>query len=131
MTVSEQFFQSKVTSHLRDLQFKFIKLFQMIPVSKDLLPVNKPKPLTIEEMERRRTLARQRHQEQQLAKLEQVDEVAVELQAKLNMDNVQNVQPDDVEDDVFIGFARVFSGTLRKGAKLYALMPKHDPRLLE
>lgn len=103
----------------------------MIPVSKDSLPDNKPKPLTIEEIEKRRLLARQRHQEQQLAKSEQVDEVAVELQAKLNVDKPEDVDPVEVDDDVFIGFARVFSGTLRKGAKLYALMPKHDPRLLE
>lgn len=107
----------------------------MIPVSKDSLPDNRPKRLTLEEMENRRTLARQRHQEQQLAKTEQVegtvDEVAVELQAKLNVDETQESESGDNEDDVFVGFARVFSGTLRKGAKLLALMPKHDPRSLE
>lgn len=105
----------------------------MVPVSKDLLPDNKPKPLTVEEIEKRRTLARQRHQEQQLAKSEQgsVDQVAIDLQAKLSVDEPQDVDPLDVDDDVFIGFARVYSGTLRKGAKIYALMPKHDPRLLK
>lgn len=104
----------------------------MIPVSKDSLPDNKPKPLTLEEMEKRRTLARQRHQEQQLAKLEQVaetvDNVAVELEAKLA---IEETEESETDDDVFVGFARVFSGTLRKGAKIFALMPKHDPRTLE
>lgn len=28
---------------------------------------------------------------------------------------------------VFVAFARVFSGTLRKGQELYVLGPKHDP----
>ena len=31
------------------------------------------------------------------------------------------------EKETFIAFARVFSGTLRKGAKLYILGPKYDP----
>ena len=36
------------------------------------------------------------------------------------------------EDHVFIAFARVFSGTVRKGQKLYVLGPKHNPaRALE
>ena len=33
-------------------------------------------------------------------------------------------------DFVFVAFARVFSGTVRKGQKLYVLVPKHDPSLL-
>ena len=33
-----------------------------------------------------------------------------------------------LEDTVFIAFARVFSGTVRKGQKLYVLGPKHDPQ---
>lgn len=111
-------------------------MLQMIPVSKDSLPDNKPKRLTIEEMENRRAMARQRHQEQQLAATEQVDKtvdlVAVALQSKLNVDETPEApNSGDNEDDVFVGFARVFSGTLRKGAKLLALMPKHDPRSLE
>ena len=36
------------------------------------------------------------------------------------------------EDHVFIAFARVFSGTVKKGQKLYVLGPKHNPaRALE
>ena len=34
---------------------------------------------------------------------------------------------DDPLDQVFIAFARVFSGTVKKGQKLYVLGPKHDP----
>lgn len=110
--------------------------FQMIPVSKDSLPVNRPKSLTVEEIERRRVLARQRHQEQQLARSEQLEgtvaKVTATLQENLNVNETeQSDASEDNDDDVFIGFARVYSGTLRKGAKLYALMPKHDPRLLE
>ena len=31
------------------------------------------------------------------------------------------------EDNIFIAFARIYSGTVRKGQKLYVLGPKHDP----
>ena len=34
---------------------------------------------------------------------------------------------DKGEDHVFVAFARVFSGTVRQGQKLYVLGPKHDP----
>lgn len=33
---------------------------------------------------------------------------------------------DDV-DQVFIAFARIFSGRLQRGKKLFVLGPKHDP----
>ncbi len=108
----------------------------MIPVSKDSLPDNRPKSLTLEEIEKRRLLARQRHQEQQLAKMEQiqgaVDTMTIELHEKLKVEETPDLDTDgDNEDDVFIGFARVYSCTLKKGSKLYALMPKHDPRSIE
>ena len=32
-------------------------------------------------------------------------------------------------DQVFVAFARVFSGCVRKGQKLYVLGPKHDPAI--
>ena len=39
------------------------------------------------------------------------------------------VEGSDVSEggQVFIAFARVFSGTVRRGQKLYVLGPKHDP----
>ncbi|KAJ6635621.1 Elongation factor-like GTPase 1 [Pseudolycoriella hygida] len=113
-----------------DIVIAFIS--KMIPVSKDLLPDNRPKSLTSEEIARRRTLARQRHQELATMKnvTETVNQAAKELEKKLNVTETEELETNDSEDDVFIGFARVYSGTLKKGAKLFALMPKHDPRTL-
>ena len=44
-------------------------------------------------------------------------------------DKYQQNKPasDDQLDQVFIAFARVFSGTVKKGQKLYVLGPRHDP----
>ena len=38
-------------------------------------------------------------------------------------------EEEDVDRETFVAFARVFSGTLKKGAKLYVLGPKYDPAL--
>jgi len=38
----------------------------------------------------------------------------------------EQVQSED--DLVFVAFARVFSGTVKKGQSLYVLAPKHDPK---
>ena len=40
------------------------------------------------------------------------------------------VADDDDDDDVFIAFARVFSGTVRRGRTLFVLGPKHDPSVI-
>lgn len=38
----------------------------------------------------------------------------------------------DKEEQVFVAFARIFSGSVKKGKQLYVLGPKHDPaRALE
>ena len=31
-------------------------------------------------------------------------------------------------DETFLAFARIYSGTLKKGSKLFAIGPKYDPR---
>lgn len=34
---------------------------------------------------------------------------------------------EDTDDHVFIAFARIFSGILRRGSRVFFLGPKHDP----
>ena len=40
----------------------------------------------------------------------------------------KNAEGIDDDEEAFIAFARIFSGTLRKGQKLYVLGPKYDPQ---
>lgn len=117
----------------------------MISVSKSSLPSNKPKQLTLDEIENRRSVARLRHQER-MTKTEDeaaIHELSENVENSLKISVPDSTLPisdekaeleDDVDcanDEVFIAFARVYSGTLRKGAKIYVLTPKHDPRTLE
>uniref|UniRef100_H2YCF9 Ribosome assembly protein 1 n=1 Tax=Ciona savignyi TaxID=51511 RepID=H2YCF9_CIOSA len=89
------------------------------------------RPLTIEEIMKRREIARQRHAERQEDKengnsstenstpqiLDENETSAEELPK--NEQNEKNEQ--------FIAFARVFSGTLKVGQTLFVLGPKYDP----
>ena len=36
-------------------------------------------------------------------------------------------KPKYTTEQVFVAFARVFSGTVKRGQKIYVLGPKHDP----
>jgi translation elongation factor EF-G len=41
---------------------------------------------------------------------------------------IEEQEEQEQNDDVFIAFARVFSGTIKKGQELYVLGPKHEPQ---
>jgi len=46
-------------------------------------------------------------------------------------DQIKTDKQDEQEqsnEHVFIAFARVFSGTIKRGQELYVLGPKHEPR---
>lgn len=42
-------------------------------------------------------------------------------------EGLEKLPPLPEDEDVFIAFARVFSGCLKKGTSVYVLGPKHDP----
>lgn len=111
---------------------------KMISVDRSILPENKPKPLTREEIERKRELVRQklqqRNEKEMEAKLAGISLDGAnqnESENKSEDENKNTEEKDcvgkDEENATFIAFARVYSGTLRKGTKIYALTPKHDP----
>ena len=84
------------------------------------------RPLTSEEIEKRREAVR----EKLLLKLEQKEKQKVD-QSDIQEDKVEG---DEVEDQVdeeetnFLAFGRIYSGTVHKGQKLYVLQPRYDPR---
>ncbi len=91
--------------------------------------------MTQDELERRREIVRQKHLERKEAeKIKQIDAQAAAQNdtpepAKIENDSVVNSETKTQEDeeDTFVAFARVFSGTIRKGQKMYVLGPKYDP----
>lgn len=91
-----------------------ILLFQ---VERKDLPQNKPQALTPEELARRREEAKSRH-------AARLAGATVDCEVK---DETQSEPVEELSDDVFVAFARVYSGCLKKGRSVYVLGPKHDP----
>lgn len=108
---------------------------KMISIDKSILPENKPKPMTREEMEKRREMVKlklQQRNEELEAKMADVsleDCNAAKSESVTGVDEKKSTEAEieDKESHTFIAFARVYSGTLKKNMKIYALTPKHDP----
>lgn len=104
---------------------------KMFPVEKKTLPENKPKPLTPEELAERKEVARLKHAEKLTR--EQHSEEMIEQNAHTEEQKAEQVvskeaNEDDQSETALIAFARIYSGTIRKGSTVYVLGPKHDPR---
>uniref|UniRef100_A0A0F7ZE56 Elongation factor-like 1 n=1 Tax=Crotalus adamanteus TaxID=8729 RepID=A0A0F7ZE56_CROAD len=120
---------------------------KMFAVDAKTLPRNKPRPLSQEEIAERHERVRQRRAEKLAATQEQ--ESASEgiggnlidptLEAEENRGDHQqptiqsetNLVATEREEfetkETFIAFARVFSGVVKRGQKLFVLGPKYDP----
>ncbi|KAH3836724.1 elongation factor-like GTPase 1 [Dreissena polymorpha] len=104
---------------------------KMFPMDKAVLPCNKQRPLTEEELQQRREAARQRH----TARMEKEQATETATGNSEDQSHHQHYTPlmevkkseEEETDQVFIAFARVYSGRIRKGQKLYVLGPKHNP----
>lgn len=134
--LKEEFMKSNANS-----ETLIVFISKMVSIDQVLLPENKPKPLTKEEIERRRELTRQRIQQRQqelesgMSGIKLADEssgdATKEVAESKNTEEEKNEDEEEKDDEIFIAFSRVYSGTLRKGSKLFVLTPKHDPNLLE
>lgn len=106
---------------------------KMFPVEKDMLPENRPKYLTPEELAQRREIVRQKHAERLEQKMSTIIENHQEDTCDTIVSNdIQNEKCEDVVEDTItdsslMAFARVYSGTIKIGDEVYVLGPKHNP----
>ncbi|XP_045545400.1 elongation factor-like GTPase 1 [Salmo salar] len=121
---------------------------KMFMVDAKALPQNKQRPLTQEEMAQRRELARQRHTER-LAAIQQTESEEGNAQSgsttpattpggdnTIGSEGVSGqmqalslkAKPEEEEGkETFVAFARVYSGVVRRGQKVFVMGPKYDP----
>ncbi|XP_050823759.1 elongation factor-like GTPase 1 isoform X2 [Gopherus flavomarginatus] len=119
---------------------------KMFAVDSKTLPCNKPRPLTQEVIAQRRELARRRHAEKLIASQgQELPEQALsgneseltvktgetkgdeqELTSQTESMTLKTVEQ-EADKESFIAFARVFSGVVRRGQKIFVLGPKYDP----
>ncbi|KAJ0001585.1 hypothetical protein NQD34_001381 [Periophthalmus magnuspinnatus] len=112
---------------------------KMFAVDSKALPQNRQRPLTQEEIAQRRELARQRHAERVKAEAGPPDDhtsaTDTDVESKMAALEVkeqreqkeQNTEEEQEEREKFVAFARVYSGVLRPGQRVYVLGPKYDP----
>lgn len=94
-----------------------------LQVDRQCLPKNKSSVLTSEDIAIRRQQVRQKLAE---FSLQQKSGEMFEVEESQETPKVV------IEDaPIFVAFARVFSGTLRRGQELYVLGPKYDPSTME
>ena len=84
----------------------------------------------------RRCAAKLRHQEKLAEGQKTVEADEQKLCEKTTEEDTSSQEKEETQqqkkcDTSFIAYARVYSGTLRPGQKLYVLGPKHDPALVE
>uniref|UniRef100_A0A3P9JAH6 Elongation factor-like 1 n=1 Tax=Oryzias latipes TaxID=8090 RepID=A0A3P9JAH6_ORYLA len=96
---------------------------KMFAVDPQALPQHKQRPLNQEEMARRRELARQRHAER-MAAAETHQSTPEDRDAEPDS---AKTEPEEEQKEVFVAFARVYSGKVKKGQKVFVLGPKYDP----
>lgn len=97
---------------------------KMFAFERALLPQNRQRPLTEEEIGKRRERLKKEKQ------MSTSHEMNGQVCANDEHSSETVDKPVNDESTVFIGFARVFSGTLRRGDWVYVLGPKHDPSKL-
>ncbi|CAF4826308.1 unnamed protein product [Pieris macdunnoughi] len=104
---------------------------KMFSVERSSLPENKPKALTAEEMALRREKARQMREElKNSANKAEAIPMSKETESpeeKCTEDEKGKEEKEEQSETAFIAFARIFSGKVRKGDKVYVLGPKHNP----
>ncbi|XP_050403738.1 elongation factor-like GTPase 1 isoform X1 [Patella vulgata] len=98
---------------------------KMFPVDRKILPQNRQRPLTKEELQARREKAVQRHAER-MSKLK-LDEESINGTPIQDVNDTGQEEEHNDDDQVFIAFARIYSGTIKRGQTLYILGPKHNP----
>ncbi|XP_075966032.1 elongation factor-like GTPase 1 isoform X3 [Anarhichas minor] len=102
---------------------------KMFAVDTKALPQNRQRPLTQEEMAQRRELARQRHADRMSSERTPQEGPPAPLDtAKMESLPLKQSKPEEeVEQQTFIAFARVYSGVVKKGQRVFVLGPKYDP----
>lgn len=104
-----------------------VLISKMVAVDQSHLPHAKRRPLTEEEIKEKREVARQKlfHRQNEKDQSNTVPE-----NGESSAEKIQDIQQDEeIALDIphFVAFARVFSGTLKKGQELFLLGPKHNP----
>uniref|UniRef100_A0A3Q2PQS7 Elongation factor-like 1 n=1 Tax=Fundulus heteroclitus TaxID=8078 RepID=A0A3Q2PQS7_FUNHE len=102
---------------------------KMFAVDTKALPQKRHRPLNLEEIAQRREVARQRHAEKMTAGSLEGALISDRTPAGGQCAVLSTAKPEEEEElkEVFIAFARIYSGMVKKGQRVFVLGPKYDP----
>ena len=93
---------------------------KMFAVPKKELPENKDRPLTAEELRMRGRAARETRKESASDDVQSI--VAPEIESTADVPKA----PVEASEEILLGFARLYSGTIKVGTKIYCILPKYN-----
>ncbi|KAL5520012.1 hypothetical protein ACEPAG_1672 [Sanghuangporus baumii] len=103
---------------------------KMFAIQAKDLPENKGKPLTADQMRERRKELRQNKETAKETLLNGTGEKdQPPLDGEVTDPTTTSEIPPEGERNVFLGFARLYSGLLRTGSSIYCVLPKYSERL--
>jgi len=107
---------------------------KMFAVSSKDLPENRKRSLTAEEMRNKGKEARaarlaQTTAEETLPPTDPSLTTGIDLSGTSSAPTGDDIPKEEEEVEVALGFARLYSGTIKQGASLYALLPKYNTDL--
>ncbi|KAF9236515.1 P-loop containing nucleoside triphosphate hydrolase protein [Melanogaster broomeanus] len=94
---------------------------KMFAVPRKEFPENKVRRLTAEELRMRGKAARGAREEPAVDKLEHVP-----IPEMPEDSSIASGALNEADDEVIMGFARLYSGTIRVGTRIYCVLPKYD-----
>lgn len=97
---------------------------KMFAVPRKELPENKARPLTAEELRVRGRAAREAHKESTANEVENTEI----LETHEGTSDGSEIHP-VANDEILLGFARLYSGTIKVGTRIYCILPKYSVTL--
>ncbi|CAF2985970.1 unnamed protein product [Rotaria sp. Silwood2] len=130
---TQQLKQAFLNCSSDDQEPVIIYVSKLFSVNQNVLSQNKQKPLTAEDIVQRRELLRQKqldkttiNEESSTIQTIEKDQTKTENGA---MKPVEAESNENIDENVFLAFARVYSGRLKRGQQIFVLSPRHDPTL--
>ncbi|CAF4482273.1 unnamed protein product, partial [Rotaria sp. Silwood2] len=130
---TQQLKQAFLNCSSDDQEPVIIYVSKLFSVNQNALSQNKQKPLTAEDIVQRRELLRQKqldkttiNEESSTIQTIEKDQTKTENGA---MKPVEAESNENIDENVFLAFARVYSGRLKRGQQIFVLSPRHDPTL--
>ncbi|CAF1560421.1 unnamed protein product, partial [Rotaria sordida] len=134
LSENQQLKQAFINCSSDDQEPVIIYVSKLFYVNKNALSQNRHKSLTAEDIAQERELIKQKVAEETTTTNEELTNETVENDDQSTTekdvgDSIKTESNENMNENVFLAFARVYSERLKRGQKIFVLSPCHDPTL--